>query len=312
MKSSCRICLCITTLALSGACAPDSDLESEGVEDARTLKAPLTQMGACEPGLDYAGRCEGDDLVWCEEGQQLLADCAASGQTCAWENDAIGNNCVSDPSSSGGACGDVDYEGYCDGDRLVWCEAGSLAEVECSDTGRSCGYQGAGVGYNCVGASPGGGGDLATITEIVGGAYFDISQDYGYSDFYGGYDYCQGYGDFGGNNTHCGLDVAIPYGTALYIPAAATVITAGGTPYFQDETNSAAGELKFRLGDGTEVIFGHMSYIALGTNQSVGGGQYAGDSGTANGGHVHIEVRVPSNAYGSGFATVDPLQFFGW
>ena len=81
MKSSCRIWLCISALALSGACAPDSDLESEGEEGARTLKAPLTQMGACEPGLDYAGRCEGDDLVWCEEGQQLLADCAASGQT---------------------------------------------------------------------------------------------------------------------------------------------------------------------------------------------------------------------------------------
>ena len=90
------------------------------------------------------------------------------------------------------------------------------------------------------------------------------------------------------------------------------MLTAGGTPYFQDETSYAAGELKFRLGDGTEVIFGHMSNIALYSGQSVGSGQYAGESGTANGGHVHIEVRIPSNAYGSGFATVDPLDFFGW
>ena len=50
-----------------------------------------------------------------------------------------------------------------------------------------------------------------------------------------------------------------------------------------------------------------MSQIVLGDGQSVSGGQYAGVSGTANGDHVHVEVRVPSGAFASGFATVDPL-----
>ena len=34
-------------------------------------------------------------LTWCESGTDLrVVDCAARGQTCAWQSDAIGYNCL--------------------------------------------------------------------------------------------------------------------------------------------------------------------------------------------------------------------------
>lgn len=312
MKASWKIWPSVSTWLIAAACAPSGGPESDEEDEltVRQLKSPLTITGPCEAGLDYAGRCNADQLVWCEGGEQHEADCAANGQSCGWQNDAVGYNCLSQGSSGGGGCGEVDYAGYCEGELLVWCEDGSLHERDCAESGRSCEWQNDAIGYNCLGSASGGGAGLLTIGGIVGGAYY-VSQDYGYSDFDGGYWYCQSYGDFGGNNVHCGVDIAIPYGTPLYIPGSATVLHDGGTGYFADETNPAAGELKIQFADGTEVILGHMSQIAVAAGQSVGRGQYAGLSGTANGGHVHIEVRVPSNTTSSGMATVDPVQYFG-
>lgn len=223
-------------------------------------------------------------------------------------------DCNAPPASDGGDCGGLDFAGACDGATLRWCEDGALHSYDCASIGKECGWQNDSVGNNCIagGGSNPGNGTLLTTTEIVGGVSWSLTQDYGPSDFYGGYGYCQSYGDWGGVNVHCGLDVGIGHGTALYIPADATVIDAGGTGYFEDETNSAAGELEIRLGDGTHVILGHMSYIDLYPGQFVGIGTYAGNSGTANGPHLHLEVRVPSSAYASGLQTVDPIDYFGW
>ena len=223
-------------------------------------------------------------------------------------------NAAPDDGGDGGDCGGLDFAGECDGSTLRWCEDGALHSYECASIGKACGWQDDAVGNNCIsdGGSNPGNGTLLTVTEVVGGYDWSLTQAYGPSDFYGGYEYCWSYGSWGGENVHCGLDVGVPHGTALYIPAGATVIDAGGTGYFEDETNSAAGELEILLDDGTHVILGHMSYIDLYPGQSVGIGTYAGNSGTANGPHLHLEVRVPSSAYASGLMTVDPVDYFGW
>jgi uncharacterized protein YraI len=157
-----------------------------------------------------------------------------------------------------------------------------------------------------AGGDVGGGGRL-TIGQIVGGASYSISQGYGPSDFYGGYEYCQAYGDWGGVNVHCGLDVAIPYGTALFAPEAGT-ITVVGSGYYVDESGGP-GEIRLRGGDGTEIILGHTSGASVGVDQGVAAGERVATSGTANGPHVHLEVRRPDGA--GGFYTVDPMQYFG-
>lgn len=46
-------------------------------------------------GLDYLGKCDGNTLVWCQEGQLKSFDCSGSAQTCAWQSDTEGFNCLS-------------------------------------------------------------------------------------------------------------------------------------------------------------------------------------------------------------------------
>jgi hypothetical protein len=50
-------------------------------------------------------------------------------------------------------CGDVDYQGDCDGETLVWCEDETLRSVDCAAAGKSCAFQDASIGWNCVAGS---------------------------------------------------------------------------------------------------------------------------------------------------------------
>jgi len=61
--------------------------------------------------LGYTGVCEGDVLVWCEDDQIMMVDCAAQGEVCAYQNDDIGYNCL--PAGGGGF-------GYPVGDTTTW------------------------------------------------------------------------------------------------------------------------------------------------------------------------------------------------
>jgi len=51
------------------------------------------------------------------------------------------------------SCGGIDYAGECVGQTLRWCENNSLRQVDCAASGRSCGYQDASVGFNCLASS---------------------------------------------------------------------------------------------------------------------------------------------------------------
>ncbi|MCC6750631.1 MAG: M23 family metallopeptidase [Deltaproteobacteria bacterium] len=150
-----------------------------------------------------------------------------------------------------------------------------------------------------------------TVTEIVGGAY-SVVQPYGYTTFNGGYEYCQGYGHWDASRiVHCGSDITLARGTKLYAMEDATVTESGGTGYFADSQNAAAGELRMRLSDGTEVIYGHCSRILVTTGARVTLGQEVAESGTQNGPHLHLEVRRPDKTCTYKACTVDPITFFG-
>lgn len=340
LVSATLLCLAVCAPA---ACAPAAPSDATGEEPVLAKSVAVASAsgkvwGTSGKGLNVRAeaRSNSAQVAWLAEGKQVAIQCQVEGQTVGgsalWDflpahggyvSDAYVNTGhtgripgIPDCNDGDGACGDLDFQGECDGSTLRWCEDGALQTYDCATAGMSCDWQNDKVGNNCVSGGGSGGdpgdGDLLTVTEIVGGHAFSISQDYGPSSFFGGYWYCQSYGSWGGVNVHCGTDISLPYGTPLYIPGDAQVVNAGGTGYFADETNPAAGELKVRLVDGTEVVLGHMSYIAVVKGQSVFTGDYAGESGTANGGHVHLEVRVPSGAYASGFMTVDPMTFFGW
>ncbi|MDP2343279.1 MAG: peptidoglycan recognition family protein [Deltaproteobacteria bacterium] len=95
-------------------------------------------------GETYQGRCEGSTMIWCENSAVRSADCGARGLGCGWQNDDVGNNCVqvapADP------CGGETYQGRCEGNTLVWCEADAVKSAQC----RNCGWQNDDVGNNCL------------------------------------------------------------------------------------------------------------------------------------------------------------------
>jgi hypothetical protein len=221
-------------------------------------------------------------------------------------------------------CGDVDYFGECDGDELTWCEDDGLRTVDCGERSRVCAWRNDDIGFDCITAGGGDAPDGAdgadgadgrlTITEIVGGDPYAVSQSYGKTDFDGGYAYCHDYASFPATELmHCGVDIAIPNGTPLFVPEDATAIVVG-SPYFEDWNRpwaADAGELRLETATGTHIILGHMSRIDLRQGDGVHVGDVAGLSGYANGDHVHIEVRVPDGSFASGLRTVDPMEYFG-
>jgi murein DD-endopeptidase MepM/ murein hydrolase activator NlpD len=151
-----------------------------------------------------------------------------------------------------------------------------------------------------------------TVTGIVGGAY-SITQDYGPAQYDYGYAYCHSYGDWpAGQIIHCGVDIGLKRGRALFAPDNGTVSVAGGTGYYADAYNGAAGQLTLTLEDGAQVILGHSSEILVAKGQRVTRGQKVALSGQSSvnetNGHLHLEVRVRS---GGGLRTVDPMIFFG-
>ena len=100
--------------------------------------------GDCISGVCGDGECsEGETCASCD------ADCGCAGALqCAF------GVCVAEP------CGGITYDGCCDGDTLVYCDAGELVVTPCGADG--CGWLPASSWYDCGGngADPGGGLEL--------------------------------------------------------------------------------------------------------------------------------------------------------
>lgn len=226
---------------------------------------------------------------------------------------------LSSPSGGGssvatsGACGDLDYAGVCDGDTLIWCEGDERRSADCSATGRTCGWQSDSVGNNCISTSSSSGGGRLTISEILNGVSHWVTQPFGPTEFArthaSWYEYCAYYGNWG-EPVHCAMDVGVVRGTPVYASDDGVVVVTG-SDYFEDSRNHA-GELRYQLADGTHVIYGHLSGFAVGNGQTIRRGDLVGYTGTMNGDHIHLEVRVPDGSTASGYRAVDPGSFFGY
>jgi beta-lactamase class A len=48
------------------------------------------------------------------------------------------------------ACGEVTYQGDCDGETLIWCEADTLRSADCAARGKTCAWQDDAIGFNCL------------------------------------------------------------------------------------------------------------------------------------------------------------------
>jgi hypothetical protein len=109
---------------------------------------------ASEQEIPIAGSaCDGDDLVACVNGAVATIDCAARGPGFSCQNMGesffcgLGSACL--PASSGAPSDS--HPPVCDGDVLVFCNAGRLEQLDCTTLGFSgCGTLDVATRFGCV------------------------------------------------------------------------------------------------------------------------------------------------------------------
>jgi murein DD-endopeptidase MepM/ murein hydrolase activator NlpD len=97
---------------------------------------------------------------------------------------------------------------------------------------------------------------------------------------------------------HAGIDIGVPYGTAIHAAASGTVVLAGWTGGYGNYTC-------LDHGGGLATCYAHQSSYAVSSGVQVSQGQvigYVGNTGHSFGAHLHFEVRINGNP-------VDPLGY---
>lgn len=106
-------------------------MKCEGDTGNSSCVAKQSCTGAASDGsdLEYYGECAGGTLRYCYEDSVTEFSCADFGLTCGLWTEELGYSCV--PESGGGECGDVSFEGTCDGNTVSWCENETLWSFDC-------------------------------------------------------------------------------------------------------------------------------------------------------------------------------------
>ena len=94
------------------------------------------------------GECIGDTLFWCDassgQGVVRVRDCGECGnEACLLADNVTGFVCAENP------CGELTFQGECDGNTARWCEDNAIQEQSCDDTGESCGFVDDETGFFC-------------------------------------------------------------------------------------------------------------------------------------------------------------------
>ncbi|MFT5430590.1 MAG: hypothetical protein ACI9OJ_001265 [Myxococcota bacterium] len=98
-------------------------------------------------GITLDGECSGTTLTYCLGDELKVLECADSGQVCGFDADAGWYECMEPPEVS--ACGDVTFEGACNGAVLSWCENDSLETIDCAAAAGTCEYDFDNGFYDC-------------------------------------------------------------------------------------------------------------------------------------------------------------------
>ena len=89
------------------------------------------------------GLCDLDTLLYCEDGELVETLCA---EGCGFDESAGYFDCLT-AAPPIDECGDVTYEGICDGDNLLFCEDGTLSSSFCD---HGCGWDEGNGYYDCL------------------------------------------------------------------------------------------------------------------------------------------------------------------
>lgn len=134
---------CEAGIVVRDACGSDEICAAiETLEGARVFRCLPTAANPCRDVSTF-GRCDGDTLVWCDDGVVKERVCGDCDGRCLLASETFGFACV--PSD----CGGVDETGVCDGSVARWCDGVTLQEEDCADYGQRCEYVGPIFGYYC-------------------------------------------------------------------------------------------------------------------------------------------------------------------
>ncbi|MBM4370871.1 MAG: hypothetical protein FJ098_04410 [Deltaproteobacteria bacterium] len=145
---------CHTGSCQAGACQLTDFAECAGDGDCPDDDDPCNgapMCGGCACVLDPSSLPDCDDGNACTADfcDQVSGDCLhdwAEG-CCNDSEDCPGGTCVAGACVEG--CGDITYEGLCDGTVLFWCEDGELQEKDCGKSGLLCLYDEENGDYRC-------------------------------------------------------------------------------------------------------------------------------------------------------------------
>ncbi|GAA1152435.1 M23 family metallopeptidase [Ornithinicoccus hortensis] len=107
---------------------------------------------------------------------------------------------------------------------------------------------------------------------------------------------------------HEGMDIAADHGTPLYAVGQGRVTTA--------EFSGGLGlHVKLTLDDGTVLVYGHLSTLAVKVGDEVAAGEVLGEvgsTGRSTGAHLHFEVRVADEPLDPGPWLTERFGTEGW
>ena len=128
-------------------CALDEDCADD---DNTCNGAPMCDGCVCVVDPTTIPDCDDDNPCTADFCDQVSGDCLhdwAEG-CCVTDEDCPGGTCVASQCLEG--CGEITYEGICDGDVLFWCEDGELKQKDCAKTGLLCLYDEENDDFRCL------------------------------------------------------------------------------------------------------------------------------------------------------------------
>lgn len=178
--------------------------------------------------------------------------------------------------------------------------------------------------FNAAGGGGGGGGLTSgatpgqasgAVSTVWGGqGQKNLNYGFGAKNSLGLYKYGINYGMNGYD--HTGIDIPQNIGDPVYSPVSGTVVcsctgSGGGCSSFNDYMGKGCGRIEIETPQGHRVILGHTSTSNVQIGQQVSVGGQVGTSGGMNGGHTHLEYRVPDGSMPNSYRLVDPSQYLG-
>jgi murein DD-endopeptidase MepM/ murein hydrolase activator NlpD len=108
---------------------------------------------------------------------------------------------------------------------------------------------------------------------------------------------------------HTGIDFAAPIGTPIHATANGVVTNAGIGP----ASSWAGNYVVIKFANGEQMLFAHMSSVAVSSGQQVSGGEligHVGMTGRAFGPHTHVELYPAGVTPGDVYSAVNPAPWF--